>query len=52
MQVAEVASLLLMEGDWLLKYSWMRLVIYLLTIQTNNHFFSRTVCGCHLATGL
>lgn len=35
----EVASFTVMEGDWLLKYIWMRLVIYLLTIQTNDHFY-------------
>lgn len=35
----EVASFTVMEGDWLLKYIWMRLVIYLLTIQTKDHFF-------------
>lgn len=36
---AEVASFVEMERDLLLKYTWMRFVIYLLTMQVNNHFF-------------
>lgn len=35
---AEIASFVEMEGDLLLNYTWMRLVIYLLTMQVNNHF--------------
>lgn len=41
--VSQVASFMLMEGKGLLRRVWMRLVIFLSTVEVEDRFFPRTM---------